>query len=188
MTPEEELLLLKKQLHDTQLKLHEYETKKEKPKTPEEIIRDSRMHGDPPHDQFAHQNRLLWHPKFEPKSQMDLLPEDALLGTIKDSKTLMLFQNDNVLLNRFYDIGERSKGVRLLFDSLFYGWWQGLRLTGALGGQERWFQSFETPFAMSGESFSFLEKHAMKKKAKQQGLRSRLMGAMNQSGEEKMYE
>jgi len=181
MTPEEEILILKK-------KLLEYETKKEKPKSPEEIIRDSRMFGDPPHDQFAHQNRLLWHQKYEPKKQMDLLPEDALLGTIKDSKTLMLFQNDNILLNRFWDMGVRSEGIKLLFDSLYYGWYQGLRLTGALGGQERWFQSFETPFAMHGESFTFLEKREMKKKAKQQGLRNRLMGAMDEGGEGKMYE
>jgi hypothetical protein len=188
MTPEEELLLLKKQLQETTSKLHEIQQKKEKPKSPEEIIRDNRMFGDPPHDQFAHQNRLLWHSKFEPKTQMDLLPEDAILGTIKDSKTLMLFQNDNVLLNRFFDMGERSPGVKLFFNSLYYGWWQGLRMTGALGGQERWFQSFETPFAMSGESFTFMEKRAMKKKAKQQGLRNRLMGAMNEGDEGKMYE
>jgi hypothetical protein len=181
MSAEDELLVLKK-------KLAEYESKKKEQKTPEDIIKESRMFGDPPHDQFAHQNRLLWHQKYEPRNQMDLLPEDAILGTIKDNKTLILFQNDNILLNRFYDMGKRSQGIMDLFNSLFYSWWQGMRLTGALGGQERWFQSFETPGIMSGESFSFLEKRAMKKKVKQQGLKNRLLGAMDGGGEEKMYE
>jgi len=181
-TDDEELLLLRQQLDELQ------KTKKIQ-KSPEEIIRDSRLHGDPSHDQYAHMDKILWHPKFKPMTQMDLLPEDALLGTIKDSKTLMLLQNDNQLLNRFYDMGTRSPGIMLLFDSLYYGWWQGMRLTGALGGQERWLQSFETPMIMPGESFSYLEKRQLKKKAKQQGLRNRIMGAMNEGeGEGKMYE
>jgi hypothetical protein len=182
MTLEDENLLLKKQIKQL------LDDKSNEMKTPEDIIKESRMFGDPPHDQFSHQNRLLWHPKYEPRNQMDLLPEDALLGTIKDSKTLILFQNDNVLLNRFYDMGRRSQGVVELFNSLFFSWWQGMRLTGALGGQERWFQSFETPGVMMGESFSYLEKRQMKKKAKQQGLRNRIMGAMDGGGEDKIYE
>ena len=147
------------------------------------------MYGEPTNNQFAHQDKILWHPIYAPKSQMDLLPADALLGTIKDSKTLLLLQNDLQLLNRFYDMGTRSSGVAELFDSLYYSWWQGMRLTGALGGQERWFQSFETPFMMPSESFSYLEKRAMKKQAKKGKLRDQLMGSISGGGEEgKTYE
>ena len=182
MDSSDEILILKKRIAELE----------EKPiaKTPEEIIRDSQLYGDLSKDQFGHQDKLLWHHKSAPRNQMDLLPEDAILGTIKDSKTLVLFQNDNVLLNRFYDMGTRSEGIMCLFDSLFYSWWQGMRLTGALGGQERWFQSFETPGMMTGEAFSFIERRAMKKKAKQQGLKNRLLGAMGGGGEEegKLYE
>lgn len=195
MNLEEENSFLREQLQslkksfEQKLKEHEEQRIKDsKQKTPEDYIKETRMYGDPPHDQFSHQNRLLWHPKYEPKSQMELLPEDAILGTIKDSKTLILFQNDNVLLNRFYDMGLRSDGIMQLFNSLFYSWWQGMRLTGALGGQERWLQSFETPVMMPGEAFSFLEKRQLKKKIKQQGLRSRLLGAMKEGeGEEGIY-
>ena len=191
MTLDDENRLLREALHKQQRQyeqlikdLEHRQAKEQKLKTPEDLIKEMRLYGDPSANQFAHQDKLLWHPKYAPKDQMELLPEDAILGTIKDSKTLVLLQNDNQLLNRFYDMGKRSNGVMELFNSLFYAWWQGMRMTGALGGQERWFQSFETPGIMTGESFSYWEKRALKKKAKQQGLRNRLLGSLTGGGEE----
>lgn len=134
-------------------------------KSPEDYIADMRMYGDIPKDQFAHQFKLLWHPQSEPKTQMDLLPPDALLGLVKDSKSLLFLQNDNALINRFFDMGLRDSGVMELFNSLFYSWWQQMRMTGILGGNERWLQSFLEPDSQPYESFSFLEKRKAKKKA-----------------------
>lgn len=155
-----------------------------KPKTVEDYIHEARMYGDTPKDQFGHQFKLLFHLQNPPKTQMDLLPPDALLGHIKDSKTLSFFQAEIVLLNRFFDMGNRSEGIKELFDSLFYSWWQSLRMTGALGGTERWLQSFLEPVSVPYESFSFLQKQKMKKQAKKQkGLRGYLEGMTGQGGE-----
>jgi len=137
-----------------------------KHKSAEEIIRDMRLYGDVPKDQYAHQFRLLFHPQSAPNSQMDLLPADALLGIVKDSKSLMFLQNDNAILNRLYDMGNRCGGVMDLFNSLFYSWWQQMRMTGILGGNERLLQSFNEPSAIPYEGFTFMEKRAAKKQAK----------------------
>lgn len=137
-------------------------------KTPEEYLEELRMYGDTPKDQFAHQFKLLFHPQSEPKSQMDLLPPDAILGHVKDSKTLLFLQNDNAILNRLYDMGQRNGGILELFDSLYYSWWQQMRLTGALGASERRLQSFLEPETVPYEGFTYLEKKAAKKAASKQ--------------------
>ncbi len=144
--------------------------KKPKLKTPEEYIKDMSLYGDIPKDQFAHQFKLLWHQQTEPRTQMDLLPPDALLGLVKDSKTLLFLQNDNALINRFFDMGLRDEGVMELFNSLFYSWWQQMRMTGIMGGTERWLQSFLEPKQVPYEGFSFMEKRKAKKKSEQYGL------------------
>jgi len=133
-------------------------------KTPEEYIAEMSLYGDIPKDQFAHQFKLLWHKQSEPKTQMDLLPPDALLGLVKDSKSLLFLQNDNALLNRFFDMGLRDDGVMELFNSLFYSWWQQMRMTGIMGGTERWLQSFLEPNHVPYEGFTFMEKRKAKKK------------------------
>jgi hypothetical protein len=162
---------------------------KDKPiKTVEDYIYETRQYGDVPKDQFGHQFKLLFHPQNAPKTQMDLLPPDAVLGLIKDSKTLFLLQNDIALLNRFFDMGLRSEGVMEVFDSLFYAWWQQMRMTGALGGTERWLQSFLEPIGVPYESFSFLEKRNAKKMAKKRlDIMGRIKG-MAGEGEDKIYE
>ena len=162
-----------------------------KTRTIEDLIQETRMYGDVPKDQFGHQYKLWMHPQTPPKSQMDLLPPDAILGIIKDSETLKYFQQENVLLNRFYDMGQRSPGIMELFDSLFYSWWQGLRMTGALGGTERWLQSFLEPIGVPYEGFSFAEKRKIKKLAKKRGgLTGDVVNYMRErgGGEEKIYE
>ena len=139
-------------------------------KSAEDYLDELRMFGDTPKDQFAHQFRLLFHPQAPPKTQMDLLPPDALLGLVKDSKTHLLLQNDNAILNRLYDMGTRNEGIMELFNSLFYSWWQQMRLTGTLGATERWLQSFLEPQSIPYEGFTYLEKRQAKKTAKQQGI------------------
>ena len=165
-----------RQIHFLQEKINQKDIKK---KTPEEIIQDIKMYGDTPQNVVAHQHKLLFHVQKPPSSQMDLL------GLVKDSKTLFLLQKDNELLNRFYDLGTRNDGVMELFDSLFYSWWQQLRMTGTLGATERWLQSFLEPVGVPYEGFTFLEKRQAKKIAKNQNLLTQLK---NLSGGEKTYE
>lgn len=157
-------------------------------KTPEELILEAQMYGDRPKDQFHHQDKLLFHVQHPPKTQMDLLPPDALLGNIKDSKTLFLLQKDNEILNRFYDMGLRCDGVMDLFESVFFSWWQQMRLTGALGGTERWLQSFLEPGAVPYEHFTYLEK---RKKEREEKKRQSLLGMVSSrigSGSKGTYE
>lgn len=159
-----------------------------KKKTVEEYIQESRMYGDTPKDQFSHQFKLLYHPLTPPKTQMDLLPADAILGVVQDSKTLILLQNDISLLNRFFDMGTRSLGIMEFFDSVFYAWWQQMRLTGALGGTERMLQSFMEPQPISYEGLSYFEKRKMEKQQKQKGIRDYLKQIGIGGGEKKIYE
>lgn len=134
-----------------------------------DYIRQQKLYGDTPHDEFAQRHRLLFHPTAIPKNQTELLPPDALLGSIKDSKTLLLYQNDLSILHRFYDMGLRSDGVMDLFDSLYYPWYQNMRLTAALGGTERWLQAGLEPLSTPYESFSFWQKRQAKKEEKRRG-------------------
>ena len=164
------------------------QVKKNISKTVEDYIQESRLYGDTPKDQFSHQFKLLYHPQAPPKTQMDLLPPDAILGIVQDSKTLVLLQNDISLLNRFFDMGTRSKGILDLFNSLFYSWWQQMRLTGALGGTERMLQSFLEPGPITYEGLSFFEKRKAEKLAKQKGIRDYLKQVGIGSGEKKIYE
>jgi len=158
-------------------------------KTVEDYIYEMKMYSDTPKDQFGHQFKILFHPQAPPKTQMDLLPPDAILGLIKDSKTLFLLQTDISIIHRFFDMGQRSQGVKELFDSLFYSWWQQMRLTGALGGTERWLQSFLEPIGVPYESFSFLEKRRARKMAKKRlDLMGRLKEMAGTGGEEQIYE
>jgi hypothetical protein len=161
-----------------------------KAKTIEDYIHESRMYGDVPKDQFGHQFKLLYHPQSTPKSQMELLPPDALLGLMKDSATLALYQTDIDLLNRFFDMGQRSKGVMDFFNNTYYSWWQQMRMTVTLGGTERWLQSFLEPVGVPYEGFSFAEKRQMKKLAKKKGIRDYMeqIRGVGGGGEEKIYD
>jgi len=161
-----------------------------KTKTIEDYIHDARMYGDVPKDQFGHQFKLLYHPQAKPKTQMELLPPDALLGLMKDSKTLSLYQTDIDLLNRFFDMGQRSKGVMDFFNNTYYSWWQQIRLTVTLGGTERWLQSFLEPVGVPYEGFSFAEKRQMKKMAKKRGIRDYMeqIRGIGAGAEEKIYD
>lgn len=135
----------------------------------DEYLKELKLYGDLPKDQFAHQYKLLFHPSIdvnEHSKRRDLFNPDILLGSIKDSKTLYFFQRDFLLLHRFYDMGLRSPGVMDLLNNLFYSWEGTIKLTGALGGTERWLQSFLEPGQPSFESFSFLEKRKMEKERK----------------------
>lgn len=135
----------------------------------EDYLRELKLYGDVPKDQFGHQYKLLWHPSIDinkDTKRRDLFNPDILLGNIKDSKTLYFFQRDFNLLHRFYDMGLRSPGVMDLFDNIFYSWEGSLRMTGALGGTERQLQSFLEPLQAPFESFTYLEKRRMEKEQK----------------------
>lgn len=146
----------------------------------ERFIRDTRIYGDMPIDEWSHQYKILYHPQQEPTRRAELFDPDILLGNIKDSKSLFFFQRDYALLHRFYDMGLRSKGVNLFFDSIYYSWKGQIGLTRALGGTERKLQSFFEPMQMASESFSYWQKREQKKQSKK-GLRDYIP---NQKGNE----
>lgn len=98
-----EINRLKKLLDETAIK----QTKQER------FVRDTRIYGDMPIDEWSHQYKILYHPQQEPTRRAELFDPDILLGNIKDSKSLFFFQRDYALLHRFYDMGLRSPGVQL---------------------------------------------------------------------------
>lgn len=135
----------------------------------EEYIQELKLYGDLPKDQFSHQYKLLYHPQrdiSDKSKRRDLFNPDILLGNIKDSKTLYFFQRDFMLLHRFYDMGLRSEGVMDLFTNIYYSWEGSMKMTGALGGTERWLQSFLEPGQPSYESFSYWQKRKAEKEKK----------------------
>lgn len=135
----------------------------------EQFIRDTRIYGDMPTDEYSHQYKILYHPQQEPNRRAELFDPDMLLGNIKDSKSLFFFQRDYGLLHRFYDMGLRSEGVKLFFDSIYYSWKGQIGLTRALGGTERKLQSFFEPMQLPYESFSYWQKREAKKQHKKLG-------------------
>lgn len=141
----------------------------EKAKRIDNYIRQSRIYGDIPKDQFSHQHKILFHQTLEPRSRADLFQADMILGHIKDARTMIMFQKDFRILHRFFDMGMRSPAVAIFFNNLYYAWLGQLRMTSALGGTERWLQSFLEPTGMPYESFTFWEKQKAKKEAKKHG-------------------
>ncbi len=158
----------------------EIHKREEKKVSMDEYLRELKLYGDTPKDQFSHQYKLLYHPNVEINARskrVDLFNPDILLGNIKDSKTLAFFQRDFSILHRIYDMGLRSGGVMDLFNNLYYAWIGQIRLTGALTGNERLLQSFLEPQLQEAEGFSFLEKRKAEKQRKK-----RLQDYMNQMG------
>jgi hypothetical protein len=154
--------------------------KDDKKTSMDDYLRELKLYGDTPKDQFSHQYKLLYHPSVEINTRskrVDLFNPDILLGNIKDSKTLYFFQRDFSILHRIYDMGLRSEGVMDLFNNLYYAWIGQIRLTGALTGNERLLQSFLEPVLSQSEGFSFLEKHKVEKEKKK-----RLRDYMAQAG------
>ena len=161
---EEKITFLEKQIKE-----HD-----EKRKNFDEYLRELKLYGDVPKDQFSHQYKLLYHPTIEinqESKRSDLFNPDILLGNIKDSRTLYFLQRDFAILHRLYDMGLRSEGVMDLFNNLYYPWVGQIRLTGALGGDERWLQSFLEPMQQPSESFSYMQKQREKKAQKRGGKR-----------------
>lgn len=176
MTTEETNLLNEKiLLLESQLK-----AKEDKKVSMDDYLRELKLYGDTPKDQFSHQYKLLYHPNVEINNRskrVDLFNPDILLGNIKDSKTLYFFQRDFSILHRIYDMGLRSEGVMDLFNNLYYAWVGQIRLTGALTGNERLLQSFLEPTLPTSEGFTFLEKRKIDKEKKK-----RLRDYMSQAG------
>lgn len=158
----------------------EIKKREEKKISMDEYLRELKLYGDTPKDQFSHQYKLLYHPNVEINTRskrVDLFNPDILLGNIKDSKTLYFFQRDFSILHRIYDMGLRSLGVMDLFNNLYYAWVGQIRLTGALTGNERLLQSFLEPVLSEAEGFTFLEKRKAEKERKK-----RLRDYMAQTG------
>lgn len=155
----EEVEYLKKQL-----------TSKEKEeKSMDDYLREMKLYGDLPKDQFSHQYKLLFHPSInitKESKRSDLFNPEILLGNIEDSKTLFFLQRDFYILQRIYDMGIRSEGIMDLFDNLYYSWVGSIGLTRALKGKERDHQSFTEHVAQIDQAFTYLEKRKLKKEAK----------------------
>lgn len=165
---EEKISFLEKQIRDR-------DTKK---KSFDEYLRELKLYGDVPRDQFSHQYKLLYHPTIEitkDSKRSDLFNPDILLGNIKDSRSLYFLQRDFAILHRLYDMGLRSEGVMDLFNNLYYPWVGQIRLTSALGGDERWHQSFLEPMQQSAESFSYIQKQREKKAKKGRRFKDMIM-------------
>ncbi|RLF50328.1 MAG: hypothetical protein DRN24_06715 [Thermoplasmata archaeon] len=153
----------------------------------ERYLKELRLYGEVPTDMYSHQYKMLFHQPIEPKSKTELMSPDALLGYVKDSKTLVFFQNDFTLLQRLFDMGTRSEAIMDVFENLYYAWIGEMRLTSALGGTERLLQAFIEPVATPYEAFSLWQKMKEKKEIKKK-MKSLKDFLPKPGGEEKIYE
>ena len=81
---------------------------------------------------------------------------------------MLLFQRDFYYLNRFFNMSQKSGALAHVFNSLYWPWVGQLRLTGAMGGIERGYQSFiEKDIETRGFGLSFLRKKSQARKKKQ---------------------
>lgn len=143
--------------------------KESEEKSMDDYLREMKLFGDLPKDQFSHQYKLWAHPSIKvtrESSRGDLFNPDLILGNIEDSKTLYFLQRDYNILQRLFDMGLRSDGVWDLFENLYYPWLGGVNLTRALKGKERDHQSFIEPVPHIDQAFTYLEKRKMKKEMK----------------------
>jgi hypothetical protein len=131
-----------------------------------EYVRESRFYANIPHDQFAHQTQIVRHPGRDPEKRSELLDPDVILSNIQDSRTLFLLQRDFLILHRFYDMGMRSDGIKIVWESRYHPWVGQVRMTSAYKGGERRMQSFLEPSTMPSEGFTYLEKRKAKKEQK----------------------
>jgi len=151
---------------ELEIKTKELEAKKKKEMKFSSYINESRFYSNMPHDQFAHQTQIVKHPGRDPEKRSELLDPDILLSNIQDSRTLFLLQRDYLILHRFYDMGTRSDGIHLVWESRYHPWVGQVRMTSAYKGGERRMQSFLEPTPSPTEGFTYLEKRKMKKESK----------------------
>lgn len=131
-----------------------------------EYVKESRFYANIPHDQFAHQTQIVRHPGRDPDKRSELLDPDIVLSNIQDSRTLFLLQRDFLILHRFYDMGMRSAGLMMVFESRYHPWVGQVRMTSAYHGGERRMQSFLEPTISPTEGFTYAEKRRAKKQEK----------------------
>jgi hypothetical protein len=129
-------------------------------------VERSSFYANIPDNPYSQQYQLINKPPMQIDHPDQLIDGTIQLSNIKDSKTMILYQRDCRLLNRFYDLATRSEGVRSLFNTVYYGWRGELKMTSALEGKERNLQSFLEPEPMT-TGFSFLKKRKEKKKKRQ---------------------
>jgi hypothetical protein len=159
---DEERAELLKVIKEQELKLKELQEKNDATGFGK-YISTGQFYANVPRDPFAHQYMMIHKPPRKITTMDELLSSGVLLSNIKDSRTLLLMQRDFYYLSRLFDMGERSKGVRSLFNCLYYPWEGQMRMTATLGGKERYMQSFLEPEDEAG--FGFLKPKHKKKKA-----------------------
>jgi hypothetical protein len=129
-------------------------------------IERSSFYSNIPDNPYAQQYQLINKPSKKIEHPDEIVDSTIQLGNIKDSKTMILYQRDARLLNRFYDLASRSDGVASLFNTIYFGWRGEIKLTASLEGRERMLQSFLEPTEQA-RGFTFMQKRKEKKRKKQ---------------------
>lgn len=183
MVSKEEYDKLLEVINQQKEQIDKLKTQQMKPRGFGDYIAQGMFYANVPKDQFSHQFMMIHKPPKEIKRFDDLLSSEILLGNIEDQRTMLLAQRDFYYLNRFYDMGVRSKGVMSLFISLYYPWKGQMRMTSIMEGRERDLQSFLIP----EEPATGFKLPFFKKKKKTQGKR-RITDYMTPQQEEMTYE
>ncbi|HEC72705.1 MAG TPA: hypothetical protein ENI36_03775 [Thermoplasmatales archaeon] len=132
-----------------------------------EYLEKSSFYANIPDNVFSQQFQIIHKPAKEINHEDLIVDEDIQLSSIKDSKTLILYQRDQRLLQRLYDMATRSEGVKRFFRTTVYGWRGEIKMTYALKGKERRLQSF-LDIEDENDGFSFPKLKKSKKKQKKQ--------------------
>jgi len=131
-----------------------------------DYIERSTFYANIPQDPFSHQYQLINKPPSIIEHEDNIIDSTIQLANIGDKRTMLLYQRDQRLLTRLFDMAQRSDGVKGLFNTLYYSWRGEIKMTSAFKGKERDLQSFIEPDIHMG-GFGFLQRKKEKKKKKQ---------------------
>jgi len=130
-----------------------------------EYLEKSSFYSNIPDNIFSQQYQIIHKPAKEIEHEDSIVDEDIMLSSIKDDRTMLLYQRDQRFLQRLYDMSLRSKGVAQLFRTICYGWRGEIKMTYALKGKERKLQSFlDIEEEDSGFGFPKLKRKKKQKK------------------------
>lgn len=128
-------------------------------------IERSAFYSNIPDNIFSQQFQIIHRPAKEINHEDLIVDETIQLSSIKDNKTMLLYQRDQRLLQRLYDMSKRSEGIEQFFRTIYYGWRGEIKMTYALEGKERKLQSFLEPEEVqSGFAFPRIKKSKRQKK------------------------
>ena len=107
----------------------------------DKYARETRESGRLPQNSNEHQYMLVTSDNLRPENFREMLNKHMLLGNISNDQLMRLYQNDINLLTFLFDMGQKNKALKNIFEVLYASWVMEVRFTMVKGGKEREFHN-----------------------------------------------